>query len=388
MTPNYLDTLRQLSSASSASKVAERGSLRVQLGFVEEGLNDLKEAASLPASSYWVEAQLAEAHRVYVRDVMLSAQERLKAVYVYLQQECIARFQHALSLARAAGAPPKTLAWIHAHTGAAQTLLYFVMSNSGPLKKERMSLRFDQAVASFEAARALEPDYAWCTHLEAYLMTLRGAPGDFQKARELLTQAKDLGGMSTAALNRNLAMLHSFEAAALGEQSEQATAEQSSAEPLKLGIQAANDSIQRGLEVMREDPDDPFAAYTVAASLGWLHLKAGQADCKEHLAAAVAAATTRAKNTLSRTYATLAGLALLENEFANPERSSSTNVPPTHHEQTAQDIFRRFVAGELSIDIETWAMFNRDPIWRSHPYYRDLLKVLSEGLDSAAQAAE
>lgn len=382
---NHLDRLRQLSGQTSPLKVAERGSLRVQLGFVEEGLDDLKRAAAISADSYWIEAQLAEAHRVYVRDVMLSTQERLGGVHDYLRTECVARFGRASRMASASGAPPRTIAWIHAHAGAAQALLYFVMASSGARKQETPAL-FGDAMRSFDAALAAEPDYAWCIHLKAYLKTLRGQPaqagepGDFESARALLTRAQKLGGMTSAALERNLAMLHSYEAASLGEAPSQSP-------DLDRGKQAANDSIQHGFEVMRQDPDDPFAAYIVAASLGWLHLRASQADCREHLVSAISAARIRARNALARTYATLAGLALLDHDLLATSNTTAQREA-SDAEREARAIFERFANGDPAPDVETWAMLNRDPIWRSHPFYRDLLERLSEGLDVAPSAAE
>lgn len=382
---NYLERLRRLSGETLPSKIAERGALRVQLGFVEEGLADLKHAADLSPGAYWIEAQLAEAHRAYVRDVLLSTQERLQEVHTYLQTECVARFGRALALAAASSAEPRMVAWIHAHAGAAQTLLYFVMTSSRSFEKDTPS-SFDDAMRSFDAALAAVPDYAWCIHLKAYLKTLRGRPaqegqpGDFEDARVLMARAKALGGMTTAALDRNLAMLHSYEAAALGD-------EPSRSPLLARGIQAANDSIQTGFEVMRQDPDEPFAAYTVAASLGWLHLRAKQAGHEEHLAAAISTARTRARNTLARTYATLAGLALLEQELLATSGTPGQR-DASAAEAEASEIFRRFAQGDPAPDIETWAMLNRDPIWSSHPFYRDLLERLSAGLDHSVAAAE
>lgn len=371
MSHPYLDKLKELNGQTRPIKVAERGALRTQLGFVEAGLSDLLAAAEAQPDSYWIEMQLAEAHRAYVRDIMLSTQERLRFVYSYLQTECVSRFERALALATKAAAPPRTLAWIHAHTGATLTLVYFVMQSSGARRKDMPAL-FEQAMQSFADALAAEPNYPWCIHLQAYLRTLRGEPGDFEAARLLLTQAMELGAMTGAALDRNLAMLHSYEAAALGDDPKLSP-------QLDLGVEAANDSIQKGLDVMRQDPDDQVAAYTVAASLGWLVLKAGQDDCKDHLRAAVSTAKTRAQNALARTYATLAGLALLEKEIgSNPAA-----------EETAWEIFvQRFAKGDPAPDVETWALLNRDPIWRSHPLYRDLLQLLSQGLDAEAQAAQ
>jgi hypothetical protein len=382
--PHILDRLRQLSTETRPMKVAERGVLRIQVGFISEGLDDLTSAASVVPASYWIEAQLAEAHRAYVRDEMLSTRERLPEVYSYLRANCVDRFAAARRLAEEVGAPSKTIAWIWAHAGAAQTLLYFVMSNSEARKKDRTTMAscFVDALACFDEALAREPNYAWCIHLKAYVKTLRGADGDFEEARALLTRAMTLGGMTTAALNRNLAMLHSYEAAALGDDPSQSP-------DLERGIKAANDSVQCGLEVMQQDPDDALAAYTVAASIGWLHLRAKQHDCREHLEAAVAAARTRASNTLARTYATLAGLALLQNELATEGDVSIPRFPGSSpFEVDAQRIFERFLTHEIPIDVETWAMLNRDPIWRDHPFYRNLLGLLSQGLDTEAKAAE
>ena len=243
---------------------------------------------------------------------------------------CIDGFTAALE--GKASFSPAQQAWLHAHRGAAHTLMF-------SMKPDAAS--FSQAKDDFTRARQLLNPYAWSLQFEAFLHAVRGEVGDFEVARSLLRQIKTDDSMTQSSLNRSLAMLYSYD----------------------QETDAAKESVRKGLEAVRLDPEDCTAAYFSAASLHFLNKR--RVVSEELFTSALESARVRAMNAISQASALLAGIGILQGDDSIAREFLDRLVKPATSEL------------DIRPDLETLAMISRDPTWaplRGHTAFKQLME--------------
>jgi hypothetical protein len=401
--------------------LAEHGALIATAGFIREALNDFDTAKDKIRANdrYWLVGQQAEAERIYARDFILNTTKDDKALADYLNNECIKHFSEALDAPKSSADDE---AWLHAHRGAARTMLYWASQDPS----ERDST-FDAAVDDFAHALEKKKDYGYAYFFLAFLLTLRPRTALSNKVKELLQAvlmrpwssgsnfllaAKILESMPESArekqssFERDLATLYFYNAAAERAATAKApiakkgvssselvettrgrspkTADKPPAEREKneAGIRSAELAVEFGVRAGSKDPNDNFAAYIVAASLAFL-VEHGEGlpnhgEYCELLPSAVQTAYVRCKSALSLATVAVAGLnRISENKVIKPCLDKYTKPIVRDHSalelgpEKTEALIQRFNyedAGalkphETSIDLETAATVNHDPVF-------------------------
>jgi hypothetical protein len=353
--PNILSALR------------DRGDLHTTFGMARRAKRDLRMVLSQKPDDPQLLGLLAEAGRVFARDFSLVSADDPQAVLKELRTESIDLFSLAIKRAETANVSGNLKAWLHAHRAAAYAFAFFLQPDQ---------TFFQQAQKDFDVAKGLRPQYVWAIQFEGFLYALKGEPGDFEKARQLLGTIQNPDTLTQSAIKRSLAMLHAYD----------------QNEP------AARESIKNGLEAVSLDSEDATAAYFAASSLAWLKEDAlareGQiaallavparteeqsqklaslkeaagtlasGDLEELLEAALESARVRAMNAISQASAVLAGIDLLKGN-----QDTAQQFLETAHSKPKNNL-------EVRMDLETRAMITRDPVWKkmmaTNPLYKDL----------------
>jgi hypothetical protein len=308
-------------------------------------------------------AYLGEALRIYARDVQLSVLEEEGDVERTVEKsiECFGR-----SLEKLGAGTDEITAWIYAHQAAARMMIYWLRLVSNDTTEQAVEERaqlFKECETGFKDALAKrQGSYPWCSQFLSFLYALRGESTDFRHASELLEDIVDkpagdgetrkVSGLSETrrvALLRSIAMLSSYDAVA----SSLSVTEQ---------LSAARNSVDSGLNAMAQDPDEFMAAYSVAVSRWVLHEREAVEDPTDkalhraNLSAALDVAEARSRNAISQALATLVGLAFVRMKMARgAERDRLAD-----HAEALQNQFYSFMP-----DLETRAMFLRDPAWQA-----------------------
>jgi hypothetical protein len=331
----------KLKGADAARKVPEppeivearkhRGHLSTVFGMVCRGVDDLQLAQKSQPANLELVALLAEAHRVYARDILLGgAQKTRQEVAAFVKDRVVAGFTRALTEGK--GLSDARRAWLCAHRAAAHTLIYSLRPDTQA---------FGLAKEDFVEARRLRPQYPWSLQFEAFLHAVRGQHGDFEAARALINGIEGADDLTQSSLNRSLSMLFRYD----------------------LTTEAARQSVDNGLEAVRRDPEDYTAGYFAAASLKYLHDK-GEVS-RELLEAALESARVRTMNAISQATAVLAAIGILQDQPHVPRAFLARAVKPDYDEL------------DCRLDLETLAMMSRDPTWdplRSEPAFKQLME--------------
>jgi hypothetical protein len=305
-----------------------RGQLSTTFGMATRGVRDLERALESQPDNLELVALVAEAHRVYARDILLAGGlETRQGVVSHVQDHAITGFTRAL---QGTGLSEARRAWLHAHRGAAHTLVYTMKPDDE---------RFERAAQDFVEARKL-PGYVWALQFEAFLYAVRGGPGDYETARRLLRKIEGVDDLTQSSLHRSLSMLFRYDQTP----------------------EAARESVANGLEAVRRDPEDYTAAYFAAASLRTLRDR--NEVSQELFEAALESARVRTMNAISQATAVLAAIGLLQNR---PEvaRTFLQRAVHSHYEEL-----------DVRLDLETMAMMSRDPTWeplRREPEFQRLM---------------
>jgi hypothetical protein len=410
---NHIDTLEELEHrALDGDKDARLalGHEKVRLGLVEGGLRDLLQAFDQIRDSQTVEdalgtllgvpaltftkslesksaliqiqdpsrlsddvrelARLGEGLRVYARDVQLSRpiDDQLEATVL----GSIACFDKALQIAEREKGAPGERAWLYAHRGAAKMMVYWLLLTSSHDEPGNDAL-FDQCASDFEVARELmkpEP-YPWSLQFSAFLYALRGAEAprvkgqpvavdDFDRAIEFLEEVPK--GARPSSFQRSLAMLASYNAVGTSRKKKDPDARH----------QAARMSIQQGLAAVEKDQDESLAAYSAAVSYWALYEMSKSANnppeterLRRNTDAAVDAARIRARNTISQALAAIVGLSFVRARLAwdDDQRDGTGNAKLSEVARESADLQSLF--DRVRPDMETRAMFIRDPAWQA-----------------------
>ncbi|HET6339757.1 MAG TPA: hypothetical protein VFG30_41385 [Polyangiales bacterium] len=309
-------------------------------------------------ATFALSARLGESLRVYIRDVVLSRPPQDEpnmvdaiecSVYLFTQAET------ELLRAREGDVPDDDtqLAWIRAHRGAARALHYWMLLTNG---SSDAGSRFEKAKQDF--ARTQQQNgapYVWSTRFLAYLYSLRAEPGDFEQARQLLERVMQFDSSLQSSINRSLAMLFSYEAAATGLDA-------------TVRRDAARAGVNAGATATREDAEDYVAAYFTAANW-WLLAMCEPDQQKREIhqkghRAAIESARARSMNAISQALVTLAGLQLMES-LTPAACETSAQTPPIQEDKATQDVIQLLDSLQLvfPLDLETRLIFRRDPVW-------------------------
>jgi hypothetical protein len=305
-----------------------RGHLSTTFGMADRGVRDLEAALASQPDNLELVALLAEAHRVYARDILLGGGlETRQGVAAHVETYAIPGFTRALEGKRQSDA---RRAWLHAHRAAAHTLVYTMVPGDDG---------FMMAARDFAEARAL-PGYVWAVQFEASLLAARGGPHDFERARALLGTIEGADDLTQSSVHRSLAMLFRYEQTP----------------------EAARQSVDNGLEAVRRDPEDYTAAYFAAASLRTLRDR--REVSHELFEAALESARVRAMKAVSQASAVLAAIGLLQDRPEVARTFLDRAVDPEYGEL------------DLRLDLETLATMSRDPTWnplRGDPDFQRLM---------------
>lgn len=323
---------------------ARRGALRMAMSLSKEALKDLSQAAretdDKDPEAYWVHAQLGEAHRLYVRDVLLNDPASASQIQQHLLS-AVAEFEYALKLP--GSAKPDAGAWILAHCATARSTIFWSAKNG--TNQAVCPKLFDLAKSDFDAALKLKPNYPWCKMSLGILHTLRGEQADLIEAEKQLAEAVQLSPQLGVWQNKYMGLLRSYgvtgqpqpkePAKNAAEEAERALAKAAAEEAAKAAVEfAGNDA--------NSDPEEIQSPFHLAACLAWLKENAANGkDYEEHLNAAVLSARRRATNAISNATMILVGLHLIQGK---PE--------------AAKELFAS-VANQL--DVETLEVFSRSP---------------------------
>ena len=370
------------------------GHLKAELGFAELGLEDLLRSYALHQNPRFDAARkplkdlrgelvdsdphfpargtpwkllvmLGDAFRIYARDVDFSVRKQAVARTLKTMTSCFRCFHLAMSDAGAA--PEKERAWFQRHVGAAFTMGFWLQTTLGDdvgeafssivddllpasaapdVKDAKKSALFDAADQAFQSSHALVHN-AWCQQFRAFLFTLRGSANDFDTARKLLEEARQLSHrrVNDASLDRSLSIL-AFNLA--GQSKEEAS-------------ERARESLAYAVRGMESDNEDSEVSFWAAASMQRLTEDKKLAPYYErNLRLAYTAARRRIHNTLSRSYATMVALSALQ---------SIDGAGSAKEAKRCKMYVKR--ARKLSPDLETRIVFDRT--------VRSLLQV--QGID-------
>jgi hypothetical protein len=372
---------------SRATALAKLGRHRVRFGYATAGLRDALRACGVDLDENMHEgpqfraalrkaidskqtsesadpavlASTAEALRVYARDVQLSRtlDDQLEST-IDASVKC---FDKAIALLEAAekshGSAPsregrRQLAWLYAHRAAALMMIYWLkLVSKSPAEGD--DELFTKCRDGFDAAiRLMVPEqYAWAVQFEAFLFALRGQPGDFEMAQELLGCLADHAEQPT--IQRSIAMLNSYTAA-----------EPDNPEPKRLDAARAGQSA--AMRAQQADQDEFLGPYSGAAC-SWaaydIQRKTASDEEQKAMRAGVLTmietADIRARNAVSQALVALLGLAALKAKLAS-DAGDPAGVSVAMGEA---DELAKFIEKSRFRDIESRAMVLRDPVWRA-----------------------
>jgi hypothetical protein len=371
-----LKKLEHTRSEAYAKFQAETATVRKQLAEIGADDRDDSSAPAFPLPPYTPDAELGEAFRIFARDELLSKQRSNSAPdgaqdLIDAARYSIDSFERALrySNATARGTDlTRFRVWIIAHRASTFTMLYWLAGSANPtLELNRfahlsvadqacLDWLFQQADDGFSRALEELPSYDWGVKFRAVLLALRGGPAgrngpsDFFRARRLLQAGFQPDAKSNASTEpqahfqqasfwRSLSTLYAYDTV-------------SSSAPDE-SVEAAERSINAGIEAVRLDPDEYRGAYFAVASHWFLARKSqlsleDKAAYEANLQASLDAASVRARNALSQALAALAGLQDLQ--YLVDETSPRDGV----------DYYA--LLDKFHADWESRAIFARDPV--------------------------
>jgi hypothetical protein len=328
-------------------------------------------------------ARLGEGLRLYSRDVQLSRpiDERLEATV----QGSVDCFDKAILLAERQSRPAGERAWLYAHRGAAKMMEYWLGLTKGEANGGDDKLFVECATDFAKGRELLAPTpYPWSLQFSAFLYALRGREGagpdagsapidDFDRAIGFLDLVGEEGSRQVA-VKRSIAMLASYNAVGTVDENRKNKNDDDRTRAARLSIEAALDAVEL-------DPDEFLAAYSSAVSHWALYdlstapeglpedeakQRAAETErLRRNTEDAIAAADIRARNAISQALAAIVGLTFVRARLAWDDDKRTGNGTPKLDAVVAESIEFQEIFGLVKPDMETRAMFIRDPAWQA-----------------------
>jgi hypothetical protein len=350
---------------------------------------------------------------LYVRDERLSQPRNQDEVVEHLVL-AIAGFNCAVAELEAKNQQKSALyAWVLAHRAAAYTTRYWLSLPVLPSKAgepEREDVRryfktraldskdveaFERAKTDFEAAilcydalvanatgdqiKGPRNGRAWTRRFIAFLYALRGEPAklkeqsDFERARKHLEDVKSVDGAEQSSLQRSIAMLLSYDAVCRDDDDGIGSICNAMQNPQRIA--AAKLCVDSAIDAQSRDENEFVAPYFGAVSTWLLSRGPEGADYRPDVAPAIQSARVRAQNAISQANAALLGLFVLEAMQGQLEYEAA--APDSEQQRAAETVRKAAIAQAkaliaklvndqtLQLDLESQAMFFRDPAWHT-----------------------
>ncbi|ACY17115.1 hypothetical protein [Haliangium ochraceum] len=227
-------------------------------------IDELEDAVQLDPQSGRAWAQLGEAHRMFARDFFRVMPEPRFEAHLERARQAYEKAGELL---------PEQEAWLAAHEGArlCHVLWRYLYRRDSELAQQQCDspdtdAMLERALACFQHALSLAPDYIWAKRFLGYALTMRN---EYEKAMQVLGEADVGAGRVDATTQRIMAMLSRYAAGAARSASEEPGIGTAQAEELRVEaarrLRQAQSASQQAIAL---DSEDTLALYTNAAA--WL----------------------------------------------------------------------------------------------------------------------